>query len=199
MRKGEQTREAILERAWALASQVGLEGLTIGRLAEELDLSKSGLFAHFQSKEQLQLETLERAAERFDELVTAPALAFRRGEPRLRALFENWLRWPELVPQPGGCIFLAAAVEYDDRPGVVRDFLVKGQNRLLRSIADAARTAVEEGHFGPGVDPEQFAFEMFGVVLAAHLTTRLLRDAKATERAQRAFDGMVEAARIDGR
>ena len=124
MGKGDQTRDAILERAVRLASQVGLEGLTIGRLAGALDLSKSGLFAHFASKETLQVQTLERAAERFVEVVLRPALAEPRGEPRLRALFERWLRWPQEVSQPGGCIFVQAAVELDDRPGPARDRLV---------------------------------------------------------------------------
>src|SRR5690242_12974022 len=104
MGKGEQTRDSILERATVLASRLGLEGVSIGRLAGELGLSKSGLFAHFGSKEDLQVRTLDHAAERFTEVVVKPALAAGRGEPRVRALFERWLRWPQAVPQPGGCL-----------------------------------------------------------------------------------------------
>jgi AcrR family transcriptional regulator len=193
--KGEQTRDAILERAMSLASQVGLEGLTIGRLADELELSKSGLFAHFRSKEALQVQTLERAADRFVEVVVKPSLAAPRGEPRVRALFENWLRWPRAVPQPGGCIFVAAAAELDDRPGPARDRLVRLQKDWLDTLAGAVRIAIGEGHFRRGVDPEQFAFEMYGIMLVCHQAIRLLNDAKAVDRARRAFEALLAAAR----
>src|SRR5216110_1068336 len=116
MSKGERTKTAILEHATGLASQVGLTGLTIGVLADDLDLSKSGLFAHFQSKEALQLQVLEFAAERFVATVVRPALSTPRGEPRVRAMFENWLKWPKESALPGGCFFVAAAVELDDQP-----------------------------------------------------------------------------------
>ncbi len=193
--RGEQTRDAILERALSLASQVGLEGLTIGRLAEELDLSKSGLFAHFRSKEALQVQILERAAERFIEVVVKPALAAPRGEPRVRALFENWLRWPQAVPQPGGCIFVAAAAELDDRPGPARDCLVRLQRDWLDTLAGAVRIAIAEGHVRRGVDPDQVAFQMYGIMLVFHQATRLLRDGKAGDRARRAFEALLAAAR----
>lgn len=195
MGKGEQTRDAILERAVSLASQVGLEGLTIGRLAEELDLSKSGLFAHFRSKEGLQVQVLERAAERFVEVVVKPSLSAPRGEPRVRALFENWLRWPKAVPQPGGCIFVAAAVELDDRPGPARDCLVRLQKDWLDTLAGAVRVAVAEGHFRRGVDPEQLAFEAYGIMLVCHQATRLLNDPRAVDRARRALEALLAASR----
>ncbi len=195
MRKGAQTRDAILERSVSLASRLGLEGVTIGRLAEELDLSKSGLFAHFRSKEELQVKTLERAAERFVEVVVKPALAVPRGVRRVRALFERWLRWPQAVPQPGGCIFVAAAVELDDRPGPARDLLVRLQKDWLDAIATTVRAAVDEGEFRRDVDPEQFAYEMYGIMLVCHHAVRLLRDPKAVERASQAFDRLVTAAR----
>jgi AcrR family transcriptional regulator len=193
--KGEQTREAILEAALTLASQVGLEGLTIGRLAGSLDLSKSGLFAHFRSKEALQVQTLDRAAARFEEVVVRPALRAARGEPRLRALFENWLRWPKLVPQPGGCIFVAAAIELDDRPGAARDRLVRLQRDWLDVIAGAVRLSVQEGHFHRQVDPRQFAFELYGIMLVCHHFGRLLRDPGAPDRARDAFEALVARAR----
>ncbi len=195
MRKGEQTREAILERALVLASEVGLEGLTIGTLAEALDLSKSGLFAHFRSKEALQIQTLELAAARFEVAVIRPALRAARGEPRLRALFENWLRWPKSVPQPGGCIFVAASVELDDRPGPARDKLVRLQSDWLDVIAGAVRIAIQERHFDPKVDSAQFAFELYGIMLVCHHTARLLRDPRAEERARRGFEALLARAR----
>jgi AcrR family transcriptional regulator len=154
MRKGEETREAILERALTLASRVGLDGLTIGGLADELQLSKSGLFAHFRSKEALIVQLLERAAERFKQVVILPALAAPRGEPRVRALFERWTTWGE---RPGGCFFVGAGAELDDRPGPPRDALVRACKDWVDELAKAARIAVREGHFAPSLDPEQFA------------------------------------------
>jgi AcrR family transcriptional regulator len=195
MGKGEQTRTAVLDRAVELASAVGLEGLTIGRLAGEAHLSKSGLFAHFASKEDLQVKTLERAAQRFVEVVVKPGLAARRGEPRVRELFERWLRWPEAVPQPGGCIFVSASAELDDRPGPAHDRLAQLQRDWLDVLAGAARVARDEGHFRADVDPEQFAFETYGIMLVTHLAWRLLRDRKALARARRAFERLVDSAR----
>jgi len=195
VRKGDLTRKAIVDRAVSLASEVGLDGVTIGRLASELELSKSGLFAHFQSKESLQVQTLERAAERFVEVVVRPALQAPRGEPRLRALFERWLLWPKLVPQPGGCLFVAAAAELDDRPGPARDVLVRLQKEWLAGLATSFRAASEQGHLRPDADPEQLAFELYGIMLVCHHSARLLHDPRATERARRAFEGLLAAAR----
>ena len=193
--KGAQTREAILERAMSLASQVGLGGVTIGRLADDLALSKSGLFAHFRSKEELQVQILERASQRFIEVVLKPALAAARGEPRVRALFESWLRWPKAVPQPGGCIFVAASAELDDQPGAARDRLVRLQRDWLDTLKGAVRIAVAEGHFHRNVDAEQFAFEMYGIMLVFHHATRLLHDRRADDRARRAFEALLGTAR----
>src|SRR5262245_59000560 len=124
MRKGQATREAILDHAIDLARRVGVEGLTIGRLAADLELSKSGLFAHFRSKEALQVQVLDWAAERFVATVLRPALAVETGEARIRALFERWLDWER---RPGGCIFVQAAADLDDRDGPARDRLVQLQ------------------------------------------------------------------------
>jgi AcrR family transcriptional regulator len=194
MRKSEQTRTLILSEAVGLASQVGLEGLSIGSLAERLDMSKSGLFAHFGSKEDLQLLTLKQAQTLFREQVFSPALKVPRGLPRLRALFSNWLAWLER-DLPGGCIMLAASVEYDDRPGAVRDLLVAGQRELRGAIAKAIRLAIDEGHLESQTDPWQLAFELFGIVLAAHHDRRLLDDARALGRAQDAFERLIAAHR----
>jgi len=195
MRKGESTRHEILEHAAGLASRVGLEGLTIGRLAEDLELSKSGLFAHFRSKEALQLQVLEHAGARFSEVVLRPALAVARGEPRLRAIFERWRRWPKESGMPGGCFFVQAAVELDDQPGPVRDLLVKQQRDWLDAIATVVRTAVAEGHFREDVDPEQVAHELHGIMLGWHHSARLLRDPRAEERARIAFEALIARSR----
>ena len=196
MRKGEQTRTLILNEAVALASQVGLEGLSIGSLAGRLDMSKSGLFAHFGSKEDLQVRTLRRAQELFLEQVVSPALKQAQGLPRLRNLFSNWLAWLESNDDlPGGCLMLAACVEYDDRPGAVRDLLVAGQRELRGAIAKAIRLAIDEGHLEPQTDPWQLTFELFGVVLAAHHDLRLLGDPRALERAGDALERLIEAHR----
>jgi AcrR family transcriptional regulator len=195
MGKGEETRGAILERAIGLASEVGLEGVTIGRLAASLELSKSGLFAHFQSKETLQVAILDRAAERFVEAVVRPALAAPRGEPRVRAIFERWLRWPQVVPQPGGCIFVQAATELDDRPGPARERLVQLQRDWLEVIATTIRGARDAGQLRRDADPVQLAFELYGVMLVTHHASRLLRDPRAQDRARRAFERLLDSAR----
>lgn len=195
MRKGDFTRKTILERATGLASKVGLEGVTIGALAAELDLSKSGLFAHFHSKEALQLQVLEHSADWFVERVIRPALAEPRGEPRVRALFERWLEWSQSSPLPGGCVFVQAAVELDDRPGPVRDRLVGFQRQWLGVLATSLRKGIEAGAFHDGADPEQFAQDVYGVMLAYHHFSRLLGDPRAEARARRAFESLLAAAR----
>lgn len=189
------TRHAILRRALALASEVGLEGLTIGRLAADLGLSKSGLIAHFQSKEGLQGQVLDFAAGRFIENVVRPAFLASPGEERLRALFEHWLEWPSSDPLPGGCLFVAAATEFDDRPGPVRDRLVELQVKWLGVLGEAVRSAILAGDFPPGVDPEQFANDVYGVMLAYHHAARLLRDPAARSRARNSFNALLAAAR----
>jgi AcrR family transcriptional regulator len=195
MGKGELTRQAILERAVALASRVGLEGLTIGRLAEELDLSKSGLFAHFKSKEALQVQVLDHAAGRFIDAVVRPALGRPRGEPRVRALFDGWLGWERSLPLPGGCLFVAASTELDDRPGVARERLVRTQRDWLGAIATCFQTGINEGHFRADADPEQFAHDLYGIMLAYHHASRLMADPAAQSRARAAFESLLSAAR----
>jgi AcrR family transcriptional regulator len=192
VRKGEQTRTLILNEAVSLASRVGLEGLSIGSLAERLGMSKSGLFAHFGSKEDLQIQTLQQAQALFVEQVFAPALKQPRGLPRMRALLSNWLAWIETSAGiPGGCLILAAAGEYDDRPGAVREVLAAGQRELRGAIAKAIRLAVDEGHLRADTDAWQLTFELFGIVLATHHDLRLLGDARAAERARQSFERLV--------
>lgn len=189
--KGADTRNAVLERAIALASRVGLGGLTIGTLADELNLSKSGLFGHFKSKEALQIQVLDHAAARFVEAVVRPALAQARGEPRVRSLFHRWLDWARSSPMPGGCLFVAAATELDDKEGPVRDRLEQLQREWLGVIATSFRKGIEEGHFPENADPDQFAHDLYGVMLAYHHAHRLLRDPKAEARARHAFQKLL--------
>jgi AcrR family transcriptional regulator len=193
-RKGERTRQAILTHALGLATKVGFEGLTIGRLAQDLGLSKSGLFAHFRSKEALQVEVLRVATDRFVETVIRPALTVRRGEPRMRALFDRWFAWEQSPPLPGGCPFVAATFELDDRPGPARDFLVRGERDWFDMLANTARTAVEEGHFRPELDCEQFAHDLYGIIYGYCHASRLMREPRARARAEAAFEALVSAA-----
>jgi AcrR family transcriptional regulator len=189
MSKGEQTKTVILDDALQIASRVGFEGLTIGQLAESTGMSKSGLFAHFRSKEQLQLQTLEHARRWFIDTVMRPALDAPRGEARVRALFESWLRWEDVLD--GGCVYVTAAVEYDDRPGLMREALARHQQDWLESIATIAGTAVAEGDFRPDTDPDQFAFEFHALTLGFHQFLRLLDDDLAVRRARSSFDRLV--------
>lgn len=192
MSKGGQTRQAILAHAFALATKIGLSGLSIGRLAEDMGLSKSGLFAHFGSKEALEVAVVEEASRQFVQEVMVPALREPRGEPRVRALFERWLAW---VQRPGGCFFVGASAELDDRPGPPRDALVRACNDWIDELAKAVRIAVREGHFRTDVDPDQLAFEIYGAMLVGHTFLRFLRDPAAIERTRKAFDRLVVAAR----
>lgn len=193
MRKGQITRAKVLDHAFALASRVGFEGLTIGGLADRAGLSKSGLFGHFQSKEQLQLEVLDTAVERFMIGVIQPALKAPRGAPRVRALFDNWLEWAGgHAREGGGCVFIAAANELDDAdPSPLRDRLVEYQREWLAGLARAAGLAVEAGHFRPDLDADQFAYEFYSIILAFHHSSRLLRDSRSGERARRQFERLV--------
>ncbi|HEU4563066.1 MAG TPA: TetR/AcrR family transcriptional regulator [Gemmatimonadaceae bacterium] len=195
MGKGDITRGRILDEAIAISSVEGVTGLTIGRLADTVGMSKSGLFAHFRSKEELQLQVLDAAAARFTERVVKPALAAPRGEPRIRELFEHWLAWLDDPAMPGGCVLLQAAVELDDQPGAPHEQLAEAQRRLRDLLIDMARRAVEAGHFRDDLDAERFAFELQGMILARNLLARLLRDPAADSIARRAFEALLAASR----
>ena len=194
MAKGPDSRRAIIDQALRLASTGGLGQLSIGLLAGAAKMSKSGLFAHFRSKEQLQLEVLRAASDRFVAKVLAPALRAARGEPRLRSLFENWLVWDK-DEFPGGCVFQAAAAELDDQSGPVRDYLVETQRDLQDSIAQIARAGIESRKFRSEVEPDQLAFEFVGILLAFHRMSRLLRDESAERRARRSFEDLLARVR----
>ena len=195
MHKGEATRERIVEEAVRLASRDGLDGVSLGALAAELGMSKSGLYAHFGSKDELQLQILQAAIARFRAGVVKPALTARRGVPRLRALFEQWLEWANDSSMPGGCLLVAASVELDDKPGALRDYLVKSQRDWLATLAKAARLAVAEKHFRADLDPEQLAFELWALSLGYHHVRRLLRDPQASARVHEAFERLLLDAR----
>jgi len=192
MSKGQDTKAAILDEAVGIASEVGFTGLTIGQLAERTGMSKSGLFAHFRSKEALQLETLARARERLTDVVVRPTLATPRGVKRVRALFDLWLLWATEVLE-GGCIFVTGAIEYDDRPGPVRDALVQGERDWTELIVTVAGTAVSEGDFRADLDTEQFAFQVQALMYGFHHASRLMHDPKALERTRIAFDQLLAA------
>lgn len=195
MTKGEETRSAVLGQAIALASELGLEGVTIGLLAERAGLSKSGLYAHFKSKEALEVAIIEEATSRFVAMVIAPALKKPRGEPRVRALFERWLEWADADFMPGGCIFVAAMVELDDRPGPARDRLVASQRDWIDVLTTAVRIGKDEGHFPKKLDPAQVAHEMLALAYGHHLISRTLRDPASDARTARAFERILRDAR----
>jgi len=191
--KGDRTRATILERAVDLASLEGLEGLTIGRLADDLGMSKSGLFAHFGSKEELQLATVEAAGERFIEQAFRPALAAPRGLPRLTAIARAWLDYVQRGVFPGGCFFAAASFEFDGRNGPVRDAVVMRMNQWLGAIEKAVEMAKDEGHIDTDVDAAQVAFEMNAIFFGANFSYNLRQDNKALERAERAIAARLES------
>jgi len=188
--KGERTRAAILDEALRLVSKAGLDGLTIGTLAEATGMSKSGLFAHFGSRDELLLAVLAHGQAEFTEVVFQPAMAKPRGLPRLRAMFVNWLDWTESAELPGGCPMIGGAAEFDDRPGPVRDMLAGGQRTWIETLKRAVRQAIEERQLAADTDPEQIAFEMFGIALVVHHHRRLLGYRKARERALAALDSL---------
>lgn len=195
MSKGDETRARILRSALAIASKEGLDGLSIGRLAGEVGMSKSGLFAHFGSKEDLQLGVIDTAVESFIAAVVAPALRAPRGIPRLQDLFDRWLAWEKSPSLPGGCPFIAAAHELDDRPGALRDRLVDYQKDWVGALATAARIAIDEGHFQSDLDADQFAYDFYSIILSYHYFSRLLRDPNAKNQATTAFLRLLEQAR----
>ena len=192
--KGDATHREILRVALALASEVGLSGVTVSMLAERVGLSKSGLFSHFSSKENLEVEILEEAISRFTDVVVAPALKLPRGEPRVRGLFERWLVWSKADFMPGGCVFFAALAELDDRPGPARDRLLASQRDWLETLATAANVAKGEGHFRADLDPHQFAHEMYALAHGHHALSRLFVDPKTLLRTHAAFERLVRDA-----
>jgi AcrR family transcriptional regulator len=188
--KGQATRAAILDAALGLASHMGLEGLSIGALAEVTGMSKSGVFAHFGSREELQISVVREYHARFEEEVFHPALREARGLPRLRALFERWVKRVS-VELDSGCIYISGAVEFDDRPGPVRDALAQMVRAWHAALERAIRLAVDQRHLKPDTDVMQMLFELHGLILALHHDARFLRLPGALDRVQRAFEHVL--------
>jgi AcrR family transcriptional regulator len=182
--KGERTRAAILEEAAQLSTVVGLEGLSIGGLAAATGMSKSGLYAHFGSKLDLQLATIEAARQTFVDEVLRPAFAAPRGRERLLAACEAFLSHVERGVFPGGCFFVAAAADVGTRPGPVRNEITTQQRAWLEVLERLIREAIEHGELKPGSDPTQLAFELQALMAAANNAYIRYGDADAFERAR---------------
>jgi AcrR family transcriptional regulator len=190
LQKGEQTKQAIVEAALGLAAQIGLEGLSIGVLAEVTQMSKSGVFAHFGSREELQISVIREYYARFSDEVFFPAMDEARGLPRVRALFANWMKRVAVELQCG-CIFISGAVEFDDRPGPVRDALVSSVKTWLEAMYRAVVQAKEEGQLDVNADEEQMAFEIHGLILALHYEERFLKNPDAIAHANKGFQNIL--------
>jgi AcrR family transcriptional regulator len=192
MRKGEQTRAAILGSAIELASRAGLEGLTIGTLADRLEMSKSGVFAHFGSREDLQIAVLRAYEQQFVRQVLLPSVKKTRGLPRLLSMLEIWLGLTESQAAEG-CLWISGASEYDGRPGAVRDELVRMVRAWQTELHKAIALSIAIGHLQPGTDIDQLQFELYGVVLAMHHDGKLLESPEAGQRARRAVNTILKA------
>lgn len=192
LHKGQQTRSAILEAALGLSSHMGLEGLSIGALAEVMGMSKSGVFAHFGSREELQISVVREYHSKFEDEVFYPAMADARGLPRLVGLFQRWVRRVSFELD-SGCIYISGAVEFDDRPGPVRDALVGMVQAWQNALGKAISLAIAEGHLEPATESAQMLFEIHGLILALHHDARFLRDPNAISRARKAFDRIIES------
>jgi AcrR family transcriptional regulator len=185
------TRERILQRGLALMSQAGLSGVTLGVLADQVGMSKSGLFAHFRSKEDVQIELLRHAAEFATERVLMPAMTAPEGLPRLNALVRNWFGWAQRAGLPGGCPVAAGLFEFDDVEGPVRDTIVEMEATWRRTLVGLVERAVGLGHLRRDLDVDQFVWELCAIYLGHHAAHRFLRSADADARAQTAFQAML--------
>jgi AcrR family transcriptional regulator len=190
LHKGQQTKQAIVDAALGLAAQIGLEGLSIGALAEVTQMSKSGVFAHFGSREELQISVIREYHARFSDEVFSPAMNEARGLPRVRALFANWMKRVAVEIQ-SGCIFISGAVEFDDRPGPVRDALASSVRTWLAAMYRAVVQAKGEGQLHEDADEEQMAFEIHGLILALHYEARFLKNPSAIQHANTGFENIL--------
>jgi AcrR family transcriptional regulator len=190
LQKGQQTKAAIVDAALGLATQIGLEGLSIGALAEVTQMSKSGVFAHFGSREELQISVIREYHARFEQEVFYPAVAEPRGLPRLRALFRNWMARTS-VELDSGCLYISGAVEFDDRPGPVRDALASSVGTWHAAMKRAITLAKDEGHLRADVDEDQMLFEVHGLILALHYEARFLKTPGSIARANTGFDNIL--------
>lgn len=186
------TRAAILDTALSLASRDGVEGLTIGLLAEKMNMSKSGVFAHFGSREDLQIAVLKLYHDQFEQEIFYPSLEAPRGLPRLQAMFARWVKRVS-VEIASGCIYISGAAEYDDRPGAIREELVGMVRAWQEALHRCATQAVEMGHLRCDTDPHQLVFEIYGLILALHHDARFIKRPGSVERAQAGFARLIES------
>ena len=189
--KGQQTKQAIVQAAVSLSTRLGLEGLSIGLLAEVMQMSKSGVFAHFGSREDLQISVIDEYFNCFQQEIFFPALQQSRGLPRLRALFDNWMKRVAVEIQ-SGCIFISGAVEFDDRPGPVRDALAQAVRQWQDAMFRAVVQAKECGHLAAQADAAQIAFEIHGLILALHYETRFLQKPDSLAQANQGFENILQ-------
>jgi AcrR family transcriptional regulator len=194
VKKAESTRERILRQGLALMSQSGLTGVTLGSLADQVGMSKSGLFAHFHSKEQVQIELLQHMAQFAQEHVVQPAMSAGEGLPRLKALVNNWFGWAQRAGLPGGCPVAAGLFEFDDVEGAVRNQILAMESEWRDLLKQLVQQAVNQGHLRRDLDVDQFVWELCGIYLSHHAAHRFLRAADADSRAQTAFQALLDRA-----
>ena len=190
MQKGQQTKSAIVDAALGLATQIGIEGLSIGAVAEVMQMSKSGVFAHFGSREELQISVIREYHHRFESEVFYPAMQEARGLPRLQALFANWMKRTS-AEIDSGCLYISGAAEFDDRPGPVRDALASSVKTWLSAVHRAVVQARDEHHLNKNMDASQMVFEIHGLILALHYEARFLKSAKSFNRAKHGFEQIL--------
>lgn len=194
-RRAAATRQRILERGLDLVSQMGLSAVTLGVLADDVGMSKSGLFAHFRSKEAVQIAVLRQMAQTANAVVVAPAMAKPVGLPRLTALVENWLGWSTRAGLGGGCPVAAALFELDDMDSEVRVEVVAMEGRWRGLLSELAGECVTRGELRADLDVDQFVWELCGLYLSHHASRRFLKDPHADDRATRAFAALVQRSR----
>lgn len=195
--RGQETKQLILSKAMKIASTVGIQGITIGELAKSIGMSKSGLFAHFENKDNLQLEILKLASEFFVDRVLKPSFQQPKGLPRLKALFENWMLFlNDADSLPGGSIFIAASFELDDRPGLLKDFVQKSQNDLILNIEKCVQFAIECGHLNKNVNTTDFAWKLYSYVLGYHHFKRMLHSTESESLIRNAFNDLIEKNKV---
>jgi AcrR family transcriptional regulator len=195
MTVAENTKDKIIKAAFDFTSKFGLESLSIGELAKTVGMSKSGLFGHFKSKEKLQMMVLDFTAENFTLRVVRPAIKKPRGIERMESMVDNWIKWSTSTTA-GGCPFVAAAVEFDNRPGKIRDHLQMYLSKMLNNYSRACEIAIEEGQIREDIDTEQFAYELYSLMIGFQVYSSLLGDKKAKTKLKNGFHSLIERVQV---